>query len=81
MRVFFLKLQVLDAEGLTRRGFHELRSGREVARMLFLCLPLKPGSLHSDEKDSVGNLSDTAPIGVMQAGDLAFLTAPSFWSG
>jgi hypothetical protein len=37
--------------------------------------------LHSDEKDTVGNLSDTVPIRIMQARDLAFHAAPSFWTG
>jgi hypothetical protein len=52
------------------------RQSEPVIRLL--CLPLKHGSLHSDEKNSVGDLMDSAAIGVMQAGDLAFHAAPSF---
>src|SRR5271167_1016703 len=57
-------------------GF-ENGEGNGVIR--FLCLPTKLDSLHPNEEESIGDLVRSAPIRGMEACDLAFHAAPSFW--
>ena len=59
-------------------GFKNVQSQRVVR---LLCLPLKLRTLHLNEKNSVGNLVGRTTIGGVEAGDLAFHAAPSFWPG
>jgi hypothetical protein len=40
---------------------------------------MKLGSLHRNQENSVGDLVGGTAIGGVQAGDLAFHAAPSFW--
>jgi hypothetical protein len=42
---------------------------------------MKLDSLHLNEEDPVGDLVGGTAIGGVQAGDLAFHAAPSFWPG
>jgi hypothetical protein len=54
------------------------QNGQSQGVVGLLCLPLKPDSLHPDEKDSVGDLVSRTAIGGVQTGDLSFHAAPSF---
>ena len=58
-----------------------LKDGQSQCVIGLLCLPLKPGPLHPNQEDSVRNLVGGTAIGGVQAGDLAFHAAPSFWAG
>ena len=58
-----------------------LKNGQSERVVRLLCLPLKLGSLHANEEDPVGDLVGGTAIGGVQAGDLAFHAAPSFWPG
>jgi hypothetical protein len=44
-------------------------------------MSMKLDSLHCNEKDPVGELVGGTTIGSVQAGNLAFHAAPSFWLG
>jgi hypothetical protein len=44
-----------------------------------LCLAAKRDSLDANQENTIGQLVGGAPIGSMQACDLAFHAAPSFW--
>jgi hypothetical protein len=57
------------------------KNGQRKRVVGLLCLATKLDSLHPDKEDSVGNLVDGTAIGGVQAGDLAFHAAPSFWPG
>jgi hypothetical protein len=56
-----------------------LKNGQSERVVRFLCLPLKLDSLYPNQEDSVGDLVGGTAIGGVQARDLAFHTAPSFW--
>ena len=56
-----------------------LKNGQSQRVVGLLRLPTKLDSLHPNQEDSVGDLVGGTAIGGMQAGDLAFHAAPSFW--
>jgi hypothetical protein len=65
-------------EGTARKstGLKNCQSQRVVG---LWGLPTKLDSLHPNQEDSVGNLVGSTAISSVQACDLAFHAAPSFW--
>ena len=55
------------------------KNGQRECVIGLLCLPLEFGSLNANEEYPVGDLVGGTAIGGVQAGDLAFHAAPSFW--
>ena len=75
-----LRVAIEPARKGTARKATGLKNGQSERVVRFWGLPTKMDSLHPNQEDSVGDLVGSTAIGGVQACDLAFHAAPSFWA-